>query len=168
MEKISWTDHVRNEEVLLRDKKERNILQTEQRRKGNWIGHIWRGNSLLKQVTETKREGRITVTVRRGIRRKQLLDDLKETRGCWKLKDEALDHTLWRTRFGRSYGRFVRLRNELIYMNRVIHKSLRDSRPLRYSSRDGHAEGEHVNRGRDTPSFCPTLQVLDMFTSEGS
>jgi len=51
---------------------------------------------------------------------------------------------------------------------RVIHKSLRDFRPLRYSSRDAHAEGEHVNRGRDTPSFCPTLQVLDMLTSEGS
>ena len=51
---------------------------------------------------------------------------------------------------------------------RVIHKSLRDFRPLRYSSRDGHAEGEHVNRGRDTPSYCPTLQVLDMLTSEGS
>jgi hypothetical protein len=45
---------------------------------------------------------------------------------------------------------------------RVIQKSLRDVRPLRYSSRDGHAEREHVNRGRDTPSFCPTLQVLDM------
>ena len=45
-----------------------------------------------------------------------------------------------------------------------MHKSLRDFRPLRYSSRDGHAEGEHVNRGRDTPSFCPTLQVLDMST----
>ena len=42
------------------------------------------------------------------------------------------------------------------------------SDPLRYSSRDGHAEGKHVNRGRDTPSFCPTLQVLDMLTSEGS
>jgi len=51
---------------------------------------------------------------------------------------------------------------------RVIHKSLRDFRPLRSSSRDGHAEGEHVNRGRDTPSFCLTLQVLDMLTSEGS
>ena len=50
---------------------------------------------------------------------------------------------------------------------RVIHKSLRDFRPLRYSSRDGHAERDHVNRGRDTPSFCPTLQVLDMLTSEG-
>ena len=47
-------------------------------------------------------------------------------------------------------------------MRRVIHKSLRDFGPLRYSSRDGHAEGEHVNRGRDTPSFCPNSQVLDM------
>ena len=47
---------------------------------------------------------------------------------------------------------------------RIIRKSLRDFRPLRYSSRDGHAEVEHVNRGRDTPSFCPTLQVLDMST----
>jgi hypothetical protein len=29
---------------------------------------------------------------------------------------------------------------------RLIHKSLRDFRPLLYSSRDGHAEGEHINR----------------------
>jgi hypothetical protein len=50
----------------------------------------------------------------------------------------------------------------ILYIYRVIHKSLRDFRPLRYCSRDGHAVGEHVNRGRDTPSFCPTLQVLDM------
>ena len=47
---------------------------------------------------------------------------------------------------------------------RVIRKSLRDFQPLRYSSRNGHAEGQHVNRGRDTPSFCPTLQVLDIST----
>jgi hypothetical protein len=47
---------------------------------------------------------------------------------------------------------------------RVIHKYLRDFRPLRYSSRDGHAEGDHVNRGRDTSGFCPTLQVPDMCT----
>ena len=47
---------------------------------------------------------------------------------------------------------------------RVIHKSLLNLRPLSYSSRDGHAERELVNRGRDTPSFCPTLQVLDLFT----
>jgi hypothetical protein len=50
------------------------------------------------------------------------------------------------------------------YKYKVIHKSLRNFRPLRYSSRDGNAEGEHVNRGRDSPSFCPTLQVIDMCT----
>ena len=52
----------------------------------------------------------------------------------------------------------------LSHKYRVIHKSLRDFRPLRYSSRDDHAEVEHVNRGRDTPSFCPTLQLLDIST----
>jgi hypothetical protein len=45
----------------------------------------------------------------------------------------------------------------LLHKYRVIHKSLRDFRPLRYSSRDGHAEGEHVNRGRDTPKFLSYL-----------
>ena len=34
MEKISWTDRVRNEEVLLRDKEERNILHTVKRKEG--------------------------------------------------------------------------------------------------------------------------------------
>ena len=47
---------------------------------------------------------------------------------------------------------------------RVIHKSLRNFRSLRYSSRDGHAEGEHVNRGRDAPSFSLILQLFDMST----
>jgi len=46
----------------------------------------------------------IEVTERRVRRRKQLLDDLKETREYWKLKDEAIDRTLWRTRFGRGCG----------------------------------------------------------------
>ena len=41
---------------------------------------------------------------RQGGRCKQLLDDLKETRVYWKLKEEALDHTLCRTCFGRGYG----------------------------------------------------------------
>jgi hypothetical protein len=48
-------------------------------------------------------------------------------------------------------------------MYRVIHKFLRDFRPLRYSNRDGDVEGEHVNRGRDTLIFCATLHVLDMY-----
>jgi hypothetical protein len=32
------------------------------------------------------------------------LDDLKEARRYWKLKEEAQDRTLWRTQFGRGYG----------------------------------------------------------------
>ena len=45
---------------------------------------------------------------RRGRKRKQLLDDLKETRGYCKLKEDALDRTVWRTRFGKAYGPVVR------------------------------------------------------------
>ena len=52
----------------------------------------------------------------------------------------------------------------IVWLYRVIHKSLRDFRSLRYCSRDGHAEGEHVNRVRDILNFCPTLQVLDIST----
>jgi hypothetical protein len=44
---------------------------------------------------------------RRGGRRNQLLGDVKETRGYRKLKEEALDYSLWRTRFGRGYGPVV-------------------------------------------------------------
>ena len=40
MEKIIWTDHVRNEEVLLRVNEQRNILHEIRKRKANWIGHI--------------------------------------------------------------------------------------------------------------------------------
>jgi len=74
----------------------------------NWIGHILRKNCFLKKFIEGKKEGRIEVTRRRGRRRTQLLDDIKEKRGYGKMKSEALDHTLWRTCFGREYGPIVR------------------------------------------------------------
>jgi len=48
MEKIIWTEHVRNEEVLLRVKEQRNILHEIRKRKANWIGHILRRNCLLQ------------------------------------------------------------------------------------------------------------------------
>ena len=74
MEKISWTDHVRNEEVLLRVKEHRNILHEISKRKANWMGHILRRNCLLQRVIEGKIKGRIEVTGRRGRRRRKLLD----------------------------------------------------------------------------------------------
>ena len=77
MEKISWTDHVGNEEVLLRVNEQRNILHEIRKWKANWIGHILRRNCLLKHVIEGKIKGEIEVTRRRGRRRKKLLDTLR-------------------------------------------------------------------------------------------
>jgi hypothetical protein len=47
------------------------------------------------------------VTGGRGRRRKQLMYDLKEKTGYWKLKQETLDRNLCRIRFGRGYGPVV-------------------------------------------------------------
>jgi hypothetical protein len=65
MEKISWTDHVRNEKVLLRVKEQRNILHEITKRKANWIGHILRRNCFPQGVIEGKIKGGIDVTGRR-------------------------------------------------------------------------------------------------------
>ena len=108
MEKISLTDHVRNEKVLLRVNEQRNILHEISKRKANWIGHILRRNCLLQQVIEGKIIRGIEVTRRRGRRRKKLLDDLKDRRGYPHLKEKVLDRTMWRARFGRGFGPVVR------------------------------------------------------------
>jgi hypothetical protein len=81
MEKISWTDHVRNEDVLLRVKEQRNIPHEIRKRKANWIGHILRRNCLLERDIKGKIQGGIEVTGRQGRRRRKLLDDLKNRRG---------------------------------------------------------------------------------------
>jgi hypothetical protein len=108
MEKISWTDHVRNEEVLLRVKEQRNILHEIRKRKANWIGQVLRRNCLLQRVIEVKIQGRIEVIGRQGRRLRKLLDDLKERRGFSHLKEETLDRTICRDRFGRGFGPVVR------------------------------------------------------------
>jgi len=109
---ISWTDHVRNEEVLLRVNEQRNILQEIRKRKANWIGHILRRNCLLKQVIEGKIRGEMEVARRGGRRHKKLLDDLKDRRGYSHLKEEALDRTIWRDRFGGGFGPVIRQNTE--------------------------------------------------------
>ena len=57
MEKIIWTDHVRND-TLLRVKEQRNILHEISKWKANWIGHILHRNCLLQEVFEGKIKGR--------------------------------------------------------------------------------------------------------------
>jgi hypothetical protein len=108
MEKVSWTDHVRNEEVLFKVKEQRNILHEIRERKANWIGHILCRNCLLQRVIEGKIKGGIEVTGRREGRCRKLLDDLGERKGYSHLKEEALDRTMWRARFGKGFGPVVR------------------------------------------------------------
>jgi hypothetical protein len=67
VEKINWADRLRNEDVR------RNTVRRIERKKVNWIDHIWPMNCLLTQDIE----GRIDVAGRRGRKRKQLLDDLR-------------------------------------------------------------------------------------------
>jgi hypothetical protein len=109
---ICWTDNVRNEEVLLRVNEQRNILHEIRKRKANRIGHILRRNCLLKQVIEGKIKGEMEVTRRRGRKHKKLLDDLKDRRGYSHLKEEALDRTMYRNRFGGGFGPVVRQNTE--------------------------------------------------------
>jgi hypothetical protein len=52
------------------------------------------------------------VTRRRGRRSRKLLDDPKDRRGYSHLKEEALDRSMWRNRFGRGVGAVVRQNTE--------------------------------------------------------
>jgi hypothetical protein len=92
MDKINWTDHVRNEEVLLRVKEQRNILHEIRKRKANWIGHILHTNCLLQRAIEGKIQGGIEVIGRQGKRRGKLLGDLKERRGYSHVGGSSVSH----------------------------------------------------------------------------
>ena len=55
--KISYTERVTNEEVLRRVGEERQLLNFIRNRKKNWIGHILRGDEIVKKVIEGRMEG---------------------------------------------------------------------------------------------------------------
>jgi hypothetical protein len=84
-----------------------NILHEIRKRKANWIGHILPRNCLLQRAIEGKIKGGIEVTGRPGRKLRKLLDDLKERRAYSHLKEEALDCTMWRARFGGGFGPVV-------------------------------------------------------------
>jgi len=150
MEKISWTDHVRNEDVLLRVKEQRNILHEIRKRKANWIGHILRRNCLLQRVIEGKIQGGIEVTGRQGRRRRKLLDDLKERKGYSHLKELALNRTMWRARFGRGFGPVVRQTTKWMSM-------------FCYALRTGRFSSAFAKLRKTTTSYvvhvCPSVRM---------
>ena len=82
MEKIKCSEKVTNEQLLDRIGEKRTLLNNL-RRKANWIGHILRRNYLLHDAIK----GQMTEVKGVGIRRTQLLDDLRNRR-YWELKEE--------------------------------------------------------------------------------
>jgi len=74
MERISWMEKKTNEAVLSVVREKRKLIDTVVKRKKNWIGHILRGNKLLKEVIEGRIEGK------RPRRRPRIgmLEELKE------------------------------------------------------------------------------------------
>jgi hypothetical protein len=68
------------EKVLHKFKKKRNILNTIERRKANWIDHILCRNCLLKHIIGGKVEGGIFVMRKQGRRRKKVQNDFRENR----------------------------------------------------------------------------------------
>ena len=73
---------------------------------------ILRRNGLLKQFIEGKINGEMEVTRRRGRRLRKLLNDVKDRRGYSHLKEEALNRTMWRNRFGGGFQPIVRQNTE--------------------------------------------------------
>jgi hypothetical protein len=111
MKKISYEKY---NKLSHRVKGDSNILHTINRSMANWIGHILPRKCLITPVINGKIGERIEVLGRRRRRRKQLLDDLKEMRGYWKLEKEALDRNLWGSRVRRDCGPVVRRTTGLI------------------------------------------------------
>ena len=92
MEKISWTERVRNEEVLRRVGEERTLINTIWRRKARWTGHVIRSEGLLRTVIEGRAEGKRP----RGRTRRMMLDDIKQGQTYHAMKKAALNREGWR------------------------------------------------------------------------
>jgi exonuclease III len=94
MAKISWEDYKTNEEVLQMVQEERTLIETIRKRQRNWLGHMWRGDSLLRTVLEGRMEGKKPP----GRPRKMMLDwlmDREEGRGYKEIKEKAQNRQEW-------------------------------------------------------------------------
>lgn len=92
MERVSWRDRVRNEEVLRRAGEERTLIRTIWKRKMRWIGHIMRGDGMLRVTIEGRVEGKRP----RGRKRRMMLDDILDERKYHEKKKIAQERERWR------------------------------------------------------------------------
>ena len=101
MEKISWRTHTTNEDVLKLVGEKRKLLNVIWQRKKKWLGHILRGESLVKDVLEGRFDGKKGP----GKPRTALLDDIKEGISYQELKNQARDREGWRSWMPRTCPR---------------------------------------------------------------
>jgi hypothetical protein len=92
MERLSWKEHKTNEEILQTVGEGRTLIKTIRERQRKWIGHMMRGDSLLRNIIEGRMEGEKT----RGRPRIMLLDWMMEKNGYRKMKDIAQNREEWR------------------------------------------------------------------------
>src|SRR6218665_39851 len=85
LEKISWRDMKTNEQVLQMEQEERSLMDVIWRRKKNWIGHIFRGESLLREVIG----GRMIGKRPRGRKRLGMLNEFLKESSYAELKRKA-------------------------------------------------------------------------------
>src|SRR6218665_1364331 len=76
LERISWTKHRTNEEVLKKVEEKRSLMDIIRTRQKNWIGHIVRGNSLQREIMEGRMEWKT------GRHRQKLMDWIMEDAYC--------------------------------------------------------------------------------------
>lgn len=82
MERVSWKEHKTNEEILKMVEEERSVIKTIRERQRKWMGHIMRGDYLLRDIIEGRMEGKTT----RERPRVMLLDWAMEKNGYSKMK----------------------------------------------------------------------------------
>ena len=91
MEKISWMEKKTNEEVLSIVGERRQLVDIIVKRKKNWMGHVLRGDGMLREVMEGKMEGKRP----RGRPRRGMLQELMET-SYVDMKRRAEDRAKWK------------------------------------------------------------------------
>lgn len=93
MEKVPWTAKKTNKEILQMVAEERQLLNTIVSRKKKWLGHVLRGDSLLKLVIEGRMEGKRP----RGRKRIGMFEELLEGGSYGMMKERARDRIAWRS-----------------------------------------------------------------------